>query len=154
METKKPIKRHESLRPLSREHHHGLLLCWKIREGLKKGSAPERIKAYTDWFWENHLAGHFEEEEKHVFPLLDQEHPLVKRALSEHRRLARLFQDNENIVQALNRIEDELSKHIRFEERVLFQEIQERASQAELDRIEAIHGEFPDIDEWHDAFWK
>ena len=32
-----PIKRSEYLKPLSRDHHQGLLLCWKIRTGLKKG---------------------------------------------------------------------------------------------------------------------
>ena len=41
-----PIKRSEFLKPISREHHHGLLLCWKIRAGLKKGIEPERIKLY------------------------------------------------------------------------------------------------------------
>jgi len=39
-----PIKRSIALQPLSREHHHGLLLCWKIRTGLKKGIDIDRIK--------------------------------------------------------------------------------------------------------------
>lgn len=39
-----PIKRHPSLQPLSREHHYGLLLSWKIREGFKREVPPERIK--------------------------------------------------------------------------------------------------------------
>ena len=29
-------KRHKALQNLSREHHHGLLLSWKIRTGLNK----------------------------------------------------------------------------------------------------------------------
>ena len=37
----KPQKRHKALQPLSREHHHGLLLSWKIRSGFnKKGIIP------------------------------------------------------------------------------------------------------------------
>ncbi|WP_241739476.1 hypothetical protein [Aestuariibaculum marinum] len=32
----KPLKRHKALQPLSREHHYGLLLTWKIRTGFKK----------------------------------------------------------------------------------------------------------------------
>jgi len=39
-----PIKRNEALKPLSRDHHHGLLLCWKIRQGIKLNIEPERIK--------------------------------------------------------------------------------------------------------------
>ena len=33
----KPIKRHKAIQPLSREHHQGLLLCWKIGKGFEKG---------------------------------------------------------------------------------------------------------------------
>jgi hypothetical protein len=47
----KPLKRHAALQPLSREHHHGLLLGWKIRTGLSNGAPLERIKAYADWFF-------------------------------------------------------------------------------------------------------
>ncbi|CDF79955.1 hypothetical protein BN863_22430 [Formosa agariphila KMM 3901] len=36
MTDKKPLKRHKSLQPLSRDHHHGLLLAWKIRADLRK----------------------------------------------------------------------------------------------------------------------
>jgi len=32
-----PIKRHNSLQPLSRDHHDGLLLKWKINKGISKG---------------------------------------------------------------------------------------------------------------------
>ena len=63
----KPVKRSISLTPISREHHHGLLLSWKIREGLKKKLAPKRIKRYTDWFWECHLQSHFDFEEKYIY---------------------------------------------------------------------------------------
>lgn len=40
----KSIKRTKALQPLSRDHHHGLLLCWKIRQGIKLNVEPERIK--------------------------------------------------------------------------------------------------------------
>ena len=39
----KPIKRHKALQPLSRDHHHGLLLSWKIRAGFSKNIEPNRI---------------------------------------------------------------------------------------------------------------
>ena len=74
-----PIKRHESLKSLSHDHHHGLLLCWKIRTGFKKQIEINRIKFYTDWFFRNHLSPHFDLEEKYVFPVLGQEHELVKK---------------------------------------------------------------------------
>ena len=61
----KPIKRHKAIQPLSREHHQGLLLSWKIRTGLSKGVSTDRIKTYADWFYKTYLIPHFEEEEKH-----------------------------------------------------------------------------------------
>ena len=66
MSTKKPIKRNEFLKAISREHHHGLLLSWKIRAGIKKEVEPFRIKKYLDWFYTEHLLPHFEIEEKHI----------------------------------------------------------------------------------------
>ena len=152
---KKPIKRHEALKPLSREHHHGLLLCWKIRQGVRKKVEVSRIKAYTEWFKIHYLDPHFEVEEEHIFPVLGNDHELVKRALKEHRRLKRLFSQDTEVEIALNNIEEELDSHIRFEERVLFNEIQEVASAEQLADIEKHHNgiQFSD-DDWQDHFWE
>ena len=147
-----PIKRHIALQPVSREHHHGLLLSWKIREGLKRQIAIEKIKKYTDWFWKNQLQAHFEFEEKYIFPILGGEHKLIKRALREHRRLKRLFISTDKVEQNLSLLEEELVAHIRFEERVLFQEIQKIASDEELKIIEQSHSK-DIVEEWEDEFW-
>lgn len=154
MEKKKPIRRHEALKPLSREHHHGLLLCWKIRQGIKLNVAPDRMKSYTDWFKTQYLYPHFEAEEKYVFPVLGDENQLIKKALAEHRRLKRLFNQKSDIVKALSLIEEELDNHIRFEERVVFNEVQQVASPEEFEEIQEKHHAiaFSD-DHWEDHFW-
>lgn len=151
---KKPIKRHEALKPLSREHHHGLLLCWKLRQGIKSKVEPQRMKTYTDWFKEKYLYQHFDSEENAVFPVLGEDNQFVKKALAEHRRLRRLFDETEEIERAQSLIEEELESHIRFEERVLFNEVQKVASQQEYEQIEKLHHvtQFSD-DDWHDHFW-
>lgn len=157
MDTKnKPLKRDKSLQPLSRDHHHGLLLCWKIRTGLKNGVVVQRIKDYSDWFFQNHLDEHFNDEEQYLFPLLGETNELVKKAMSEHRRLRRLFNDEQDIEKSLSLIEEELDAHIRFEERILFNEIQMVANPEELRLVnEKIHTEVKDPDEdWNDHFWK
>ena len=148
----KPIKRHQSLQPVSREHHHGLLLSWKIRTGLKQGVAVERIKEFVDWFWENHLQAHFDFEETYMFPILGKENKSVKRALREHGRLKRLFASEDKIERNLSLIEEELTAHIRFEERILFQEIEALASKEQLKVIEEVHSKNM-VDEWEDEFW-
>lgn len=150
----KPIKRHKGLQPLSREHHHTLLLCWKIRTGFAKGISTERMKKYADWFFDNHIQPHFKDEEAFIFPTLGPDHELIKKAIAEHRRLSRLFQEREEIARSLSLIEEELESHIRFEERVLFGEIQKVASEGQLEAISQLHTETEFIDNTRDEFWK
>ncbi len=152
---KKPLKRHKSLQPLSREHHHNLLLSWKIRTGISKQVSIERIRAYANWFYTNHIISHFEVEERYVFPVLGNTHELVKRALAEHRRIKRLFTEAPNTLVTLNKIEEEIENHVRFEERILFPEIQRVATEAQMASIEKIHN--TDVvfeDNITDEFWK
>ncbi len=153
-EAKKPIKRHTYLQPLSRDHHHSLLLCWKIRTGFSKGIEAERIKRYANWFFEHHISPHFELEENQVFPILRSDNELVKRAISEHRRLARLFKGSGNTAKHLSLIGEELEQHIRFEERVLFNEIQKVATEQQLIIISKLHTDEIFIDNTDDAFWE
>ncbi|MEK6480966.1 hemerythrin domain-containing protein [Catalinimonas sp. 4WD22] len=148
------MKRNINLQPISREHHHSLLLCWKIRTGLRKNIALDRIKKYADWFFENHILPHFEIEEKYIFPILDNENELVKKALAEHRRLIRLFENDEEVEKSLSRIEEELEAHIRFEERILFNEIQKVASDEQLKLIDKHHSETKFQENTKDEFWK
>jgi iron-sulfur cluster repair protein YtfE (RIC family) len=147
-----PIHRVEALKSLSREHYQGLLLCWKIRQGLKKNISPERIKKYIDWFWIQHLKNHFETEEKFLFPILGNKNEMIKQAIAEHRRLKRLFENKIDITKSISLIEEELEKHIRFEERLLFNEIQKVATTNDLEEISACHSTIFN-DNWQDKFW-
>ncbi|MEZ4911513.1 MAG: hemerythrin domain-containing protein [Saprospiraceae bacterium] len=149
-----PIKRNESLKPLSRDHHHGLLLCWKIRQGIKLKVEPERIKKYLYWFWVSYLKHHFEIEEQYVFPVLGNDNKLVKQALAEHRKLKRLFENHMESKKSISIIEEVLAKHIRFEERVLFNEIEKVASSEKLLQIEKDCSDNIFYENLSDAFWK
>lgn len=148
-----PIKRNENLKAISREHHHGLLLSWKIRNGLKKQIDPLRIEKYVDWFYKEHLLPHFEIEEKYIFPILNKDNDLVKKALADHRRLIRVIESETDILKKLTTVEEELESHIRFEERVLFNEVQEVASKEQLELIQLHHKEEQFEDNMSDPFW-
>lgn len=147
------MKRIEALKPLSRDHHFGLLLCWKIRQGIKNKVDEERIKRYSDWCWENYLKHHFEIEETHLFPLLGLDHPLIKQAIAEHKRIKRLFEQKEQILNSLSLLEEELEKHIRMEERVLFSEIQQTVSLEKINKVHELDVPLP-VENWNDEFWK
>jgi len=91
---------------------------------------------------------HFAFEEKEVFTLLDENHLMIDQAIAEHKRLTYLFTEEENIESAIQAIEIELLAHIRFEERVLFNEIQEQTSEEVLRKLEKIESDIitPDPD--------
>lgn len=149
-----PLKRDVMLQPLSREHHFTLLFCWKIKTGFSKGIPVDRIKVYADWFYKNHLAKHFEIEEKLVFPILGIKNIHVSRAINDHRTLSKLFADTSNIGDSLKKIQIQLEKHVRFEERTLFNEVQSVATQEQLKSIQQIDSEEKYIDNMADAFWE
>lgn len=156
----KPLKRHPALIPLSRDHHAGLLLCWKIRTGFKKSVAEDRMAAYTVYFFEHQLAPHFSLEEKEIFSCLPEEDVLRKEAENQHIQLyeltARLRQASEDKAMLLHTFEQTLDKHIRFEERQLFMHIQGALNEEQLtalgSRVEAAHTEVPE--QWDDRFWE
>lgn len=155
MENKtKPLKRHEALVTFSREHHHCLLLSWKIRKGLSSEVSLEIIKEYADWFYENYLNPLFKDEEKYIFPILGEEHKQIKKVLSEHRRLKRLFSDKDDIEKALHNIEEELDRNIRFKERELFQLIQEAATEEQLENIKNTRKEILFVEHPENLFWE
>lgn len=156
----KPLKRHPALVPLSKDHHFGLLLCWKIRMGLKTAIEPERIASYTTYFYKNHLKPHFDAEEQYVFVLVDEKNDKRKKAESQHRRLRRLVRklalEPDKMKITLGLIEEELDMHIRFEERDFFPYIQEQQDEEGLEqlrtKLEEIHEEVPEV--WDDKFWE
>ena len=92
--------------------------------------------------------------ETHIFSILGNEHDFVKRALADHRRIKRLFAETDDNTKTLSKIEEELDAHIRFEERVLFPEIQKIATEAQLLYIEKVHHPEPFNDNLDDVFWK
>ena len=148
-----PLRRHPSLHHLSHDHHHGLLLCWKIRQGFKLGVELSRIKAYAEWFWNHHLENHFKEEEERIFSILSGDNPRIKQALSEHKRLKKHFTIWEDPEKNLGQIEEELEKHIRFEERILFPVIQEKATAEQLEAIATHADREKFVENDKDPFW-
>lgn len=112
------------------------------------------MKIYSDWFFKNHVLPHFKIEEKYLFPVLGEDHDMVKRALAEHRRLERLFRDEKDSVRSLNLIEEELELHVRFEERELFNEIQRQANPQQLEVILEVHKDERFQENTKDEFWK
>jgi iron-sulfur cluster repair protein YtfE (RIC family) len=158
MKEQTPIKRHPAIVSFSKDHHFGLLLVWKIRQGLNKAVNPERISNYVLFFFKEDLENHFKEEEQLLFNKLAIDDTLRKRAETDHRSIYKLIvaiEKNKADATLLNQLADELEKHIRFEERELFNHLQ---NNIKADDLEVIARRFSNsgkiVDEkWEDSFW-
>ena len=147
------IRRHKKLKELSKQHTLILHLCWKIRIGFKKSVELKRIKSYVNWFYANTLKQHFEIKEQYIYPILDKQDKLIRRVLKEHRRIRRLIAKEESLEISLSLLEEELERHIRFEEWVLFKKIQQTIELKELD-VFIFNLDTKEDDEWGDKFWE
>jgi len=155
----KPIKRTSQLLPVSREHHFGLLFCWKIRQGIKKSIAVDRMLDYLKFFFDGHLKEHFADEERLLFT--DRSDTLVQSAIRQHTALRHEIENLLNSAgtvkpEQLGRLADELDEHIRFEERTLFPHLEQTLPAGDLNAIgEQLHGHNRNvfIDIYPDEFW-
>lgn len=157
----KPLKRHEALVPLSRDHHFGLLLVWKIRQGLAFEVSLSRICNYLIYYVEHHMLPHFQLEELGVFPFLDEKDELRQEAEEQHEVILGIFEsikhgEQEHSANQLDQFAGSLEAHIRFEERILFEHMQDVLSPDDLQRLgEKISESHRFGDEiWEDEFWK
>ena len=152
----KPIKRSNELAPLSRDHHEGLMLVWKIRKGIKNNITPGRISSYCHWFWDHHLHTHFKEEEELLVDVLPGEHPLMQQMFAEHVAIKALLDkmNREEDYELFEQFAQTLNDHIRFEERILFNEIEKAATPEQLQKIATHLREEEHCPAWPDEFWK
>lgn len=150
-----PIKRTTELAPLSREHHNGLLAVWKIRQGIRKGIAIQRIVSFCNAFFETELKCHTEKEEQLLPKVLPAGHPMLQRMFAEHKLIHQLFQELSNHIsyQELEQLAGALNDHIRFEERQLFNEVEKLAAPEDLQIIAKQLNEENPCTVWEDEYW-
>ena len=136
------MKRHESLAPLSREHHAALLLAQLLKKNAAayKGmpADTEGKILYAAGFYSSHLIPHFADEEK-VFEKLKGKSvhldDAIKETIAEHVLLRKLFEEIANQQDPLtfnDTLGRSLEKHIRKEERELFPMIENAADETTL----------------------
>jgi len=154
----KPIKRSEYIIALSRDHHAGLLFCWKIKEGLRKNAPLDKILKYINFFWEGHLKEHFREEEELLFDRLNDE--LSRQGKSEHlmieEQVHQLNGQEQQTAAMYLAFAETLTKHIRFEERTLFPHLEAALPPAVLKQAgDFLSAEHPATftDNYPDEFW-
>jgi len=155
--SQQPIKRSPQLVKLSRDHHFGLLICWKIRQGIRFEVAAPRITAFVLEAFRQELEPHFQQEENCIFSLLPPDDALRLQAEAEHQALrnGNIALETDMSYERLTAFAELLDAHIRFEERQLFNYIESGASQEALTAAAQCILDMPqpEADAWADEFW-
>ncbi len=140
------MKRHESLIPLSRQHHDALILAQLIKKdapeykGLPTDLNGKRI--YTLEMFRDHLVPHFEAEELILIPFIlgaDKEiDELSQKIIDQHKMVAdyvEKIRTENNVKDNMDKLGNLLSEHVRLEERKLFQKIQKKLPEEKLSKL-------------------
>jgi hypothetical protein len=159
MKDQAPIKRQPALVSFSKDHHFGLLLVWKIRQGLNMAVSPDRIANYVLYFFKEDLDNHFKAEEALLFNSLPADDVLRIQAEADHREINSLIAKlsvQKQDASLLQEFSDALEKHIRFEERELFNHLQNNIAPHDLEVIglRAPNDNRAIDEKWPDTFWK
>ncbi len=130
-------RRHDSLIPLSHDHHDALLLAWRLRSGDLSRREPEVRARHVDAFFEYRLTNHLKLEEELLFPafrpVLGVEASLIDVLLDDHRELrAKAAAIKAGAHDQVDSFCALLERHIRTEERQLFVLAQNRMKPAEM----------------------
>lgn len=147
------MKRHESIAPLSREHHAALILAQLLKKDapVYKGLptvASEKV-VYALNMFNDELKEHFRKEELIIERAKHCHEDILKlgnEIITEHQQLTGYFlglnkaTDTED---ALNTLGIALETHIRKEERLLFPLIQEHCSEDLMKELGVLLNEIP-----------
>jgi hemerythrin-like domain-containing protein len=153
---RKPIKRNKHIAALSKDHHNGLLLCWKIRQGLKLNVSLVRIRAYINFFWQTHMVEHFRQEEVLLFDKVDAS--ICRLGLDEHEIIRLLVNDinrgDNHDTTPFVQLAKMIEQHIRYEERILFPHLEAVLNQAQLEAIGTALDQHNTVEQpYADPFW-
>lgn len=136
------LRRDPALVELSRDHHHALVQALALRRAaaaVEAGEAAPTATAFLD-FAASDLEGHFADEESELLPRADAVAPEESaRVRSEHEemragiaRLKAALAASADARGLLGGLGDLLHDHVRYEERALFERVQERLSAQQL----------------------
>jgi hemerythrin superfamily protein len=115
--------RDKNLISFSHQHQHALALCVRIERALQHSEVD-----MLEWeeeivrMFDTELELHFESEERYVFPSVARFDEMEARQHQLDR-------------EGLERFARVLSDHVRAEERLLFEQMQQKLSPAELERV-------------------
>ena len=135
------MKRNETLQPISRQHKHDLMGCLLLKKGIANRTDPEILKDFTLYYWNNELHPHMQTEEEHLIPFLSSRRyneKQINMIRNDHELIRiiieRIEQDG-NTYKLYEILSDVVVQHTRYEERIVFNRMQETFDEMELSQV-------------------
>jgi hypothetical protein len=139
-----PMLRDKNLVPLSHQHHDALFLCVRIERAHAAGDFDVSVwQTEIQHKFEASICGHFEAEEKVLFPeagRYPELRPMIQELVRDHDNLRGYFSRataKSLDADGLLLFAEKMSTHIRKEERELFERCQQLMPPEELSRVGA-----------------
>lgn len=141
------MRRHESLIPLTHDHHHTLAQARRLKDAHSDGDRAKMLRTADEFvnFYLGRTRRHLHEEEELFFaPLVDDDivGPLVASAVADHlrlhgyvRELRRQLLTGDVSGELLRSTGELLEVHVRFEEQELFPLIESGIPEADLTEL-------------------
>lgn len=140
--THAPLSRHEALAPFSRDHYVGLVQAHHMIKA-SDADAVARRKAVAEFVdaWDHDIAQHFRDEENFLIELMSpedrermlQDHAGISMLTAQARELRRQADPDRTTIRRLG---EALERHIRWEERELFNHLQQQLGSEQIDRLQ------------------
>lgn len=148
--------RDPNLYVFSHEHHHALVFASRLQKAQK--TDERTLKRYVHNFWGNYLDDHFKNEEAAFLHLIDDDQ-IKEQFLSDHEAICSLANEitiaKSGITEKALELSDQIRKHVKFEERILFPWLQEHLSKEQLNAIgESLKDVEVTEDQFEPRFWE
>lgn len=145
------MRRHAALRDLSVDHHHALVQAHRLQRAANADEETRRVLASEFLqFWRADGQRHFCEEEQALLPFFarwgEMNQEPIAQMLREHaliRRDAQLLADGAREASICKRLGEQLTAHVRLEERVVFPLIEDALPDEVLAALPAL------LETWH-----
>lgn len=143
------LLRHPALQDLSRDHQRFLMEMRGVRwtvEGDSRALPAHIVRQSLAIFWEQHGEWHLKEEEEVLFPYCEECVPSLKtefdKLRAEHAKVRAIVEairplkdDDPELVRMLGEIAETINLHVRYEEKIVFERIQQVLTEAQIQTV-------------------
>ena len=145
---------------MTSQHHSLLLFGWKINQGIMNHTSTQILRQYVLYFYEKHLSGHLQNEERILLSALGEKDPCGQKMAFVHDTIRHQMQEirsNDTVPkESFQRFCQLLMQLVRYEESKLIPHLEDTLSGWKLSQIQYLlkATDQPFEDTFSPLFWQ